>query len=73
MLAKIYFTDHRTANTIRAFTDSFRSLKNTDVIRIRRNSRTCSYPSDARREQCVDVNNPLQTVFKLYILTEIVL
>ena len=34
-----------------------------------------SYPSDTRQEQCLDVYNPLQTVFKrfkLYILAQII-
>ena len=43
---------------------------------IRKNLSNLPFLSKTRREQCVDVNNPLQTVlklFKLYILTQIVL
>ena len=54
----------------------FRSLKYTTVIRIRKFEQL-SIPTQAitRPEQCVDVNNLLQTVFKhfkLYILIQIV-
>ena len=53
------------------------SLKYTTVIRICKNLSNFPFLSRAitRREQFVDVNNPLQTVFKhfkLYILTQIV-
>ena len=51
--AKNDLTDHRTANTIHGFRN------------IRKELRTFpSYPSDTRRLPCVDVNNPLKTVFK---------
>ena len=55
----------------------FRSLKHTAVIRIRKILSNFPFLSKryARREQCVDVNNPLQTVFKhfkLYRLAQIV-
>ena len=42
----------------------FRSLKYTAVIRIRKNLSNFPFiPNDTRRDHCVDVNNPLQTVF----------
>ena len=62
----------------------FWSLKYTPAIRIAKIwAAFRSYPSDTRRLECVDVNNPPQTVFKhvytvyanvimLYILTQIV-
>ena len=74
--AKSYFTDHWTANTIHGFRDLVPALKYTTVIRIRKNWSNFPFlQAIPRWEQCVDVNNPLQTIskhFKLYILTPIV-
>ena len=77
-----YFTDHRTANTIYGFGDSVPVLKIHVCYWNTQKYEHSSIPIQAiarllatRREQCVDVNNPLQTVlkhFKLYILTQIV-
>ena len=68
--AKNYFNDHQTPNTIKGFINSFPILKIHDrywdtqkfeqlFIPIKAIS-----PSDTKRLQCIDVNNPLQTVFK---------
>ena len=75
--AKNYFTDHQTDNTIHRFKDSVPVLKIYNCYQDTQKFEQLSIPTQAitRREQCVDVNNPLQTVFKhfkLYILTQIV-
>ena len=77
-----YFTDHRTANTIYGFGDSVPVLKIHVCYWNTQKYEHSSIPIQAiarllatRREQCLDVSNPLQTVlkhFKLYILTQIV-
>ena len=73
--ARNYFTDHRTANTIlfKRFSSGPEStwLLGCAIIWATFHSN----PSDKRREQCVDVYNPLQAVFKrfkLYVLAQIV-
>ena len=70
---------YRPSNSIiHGFRDHFHSLKYSTVIRIRKNlSNSVSIATQAitKREQCVDVSNPLQTVFehfKLYLLYQIV-
>ena len=71
--AKNYFTDHRTANTIHGFRYSvlvFKTRLLLGYVKIWKLSILTQ--AITRQEQCVDVNNPLQTVFKhfrLYILT----
>ena len=75
--AKNCFTDHRTANTIHGFRDSVPALEIYDCYEDTHKFEQLSIPTEAiaRREQCVDINNPLQTVFKhfkLYTLTQIV-
>ena len=57
--AKNYFTHHSTADTIHSFSNT-RLLLGYSNIWITFHF----YPSDTRRLQCVDVNNPLQRVFK---------
>ena len=82
--AKNCLTDHQRANTIRNFRDSVLEIMwlllgyaNTWLLLgyTKIWATFHSYPSDARQEQCVNVYNPLQTVFKhfkLYILAQIV-
>ena len=64
--AKGYFTDHRTAKKILGFRDSFLALKIRQCYSDTQTNEQFS-PIQAiatKRLQCVDVNSPLQTVFK---------
>ena len=68
--AKSYFTDHQKANTIHSFTDSvpvrriYNCYQNTQTF-----EQLCiSTQAITRKEQCVDVSNPLQTIFKYFKL-----
>ena len=82
--AKNCLTDHQRANTIHDFRDSVLEIMwlllgyaNTQLLLgyTKIWAAFHSYPSDTRQEQCVNVYNPLQTVFKhfkLYILAQIV-
>ena len=75
--AKGYFTDHQRVNTIHYFTDSVPVLKIYNCYQDTQTFEQLSISTQAitRREQCVDVSNPLQTIFKyfkLYVITQIV-
>ena len=58
------FTDNWTADTIHGFSDSVPFIKIHDCLLgyAKIWATFHSYPSDTRQLQCVDVNNPLQTV-----------
>ena len=68
--AKSYFTDHRRANTTDSFTDSVPVLKIYNCYQDTQTFEQLSISTQAitRREQCVDVSNPLQTIFKYFKL-----
>ena len=59
------FTDHRTANTIYVFRDSFSVLKIHGCYQNSQKFEQLSIQAmQGEQLQCVDVNNPLQTAFK---------
>ena len=67
---KSYFTDHQRANTIHGFTDSVPVYKIYNCYQDTQTFEQLSISTQAitRREQCVDVSNPLQTIFKYFKL-----
>ena len=68
--AKSYFTDYQRANTINGFADSVPVLKIYNCYQDTQTFEQLSISTQAltRQEQCVDVSNPIQTIFKYFKL-----